>query len=119
MHHFHLWLLPTTTNSVSVARRAGNVESLTLVLKGNNPRFPWKPSTTMLTYKLTGTTEASGSTAANTSSVHPSPQHGQPQPATNLRPPRCANGAAMLTCGFALESSSKRRLVTKVVRDCS
>ena len=66
------------------------------MLEGNNPRFPWKPSTTMLTYKLTGTIEASGSTAANTSSVHHTPQHRQPQP--NLRDPRCANGAAMLTC---------------------
>jgi hypothetical protein len=36
-------------------------ESLTLVLKGNNPRFPWKPSTTMLTYRLSGTTEAPAS----------------------------------------------------------
>ncbi len=32
-----------------------------LVLEGNNPRFPWQPSTTMLTYRLTGTTEASAS----------------------------------------------------------
>ncbi len=23
-----------------------------LVLNGNNPRFPWEPSTTMLTYRL-------------------------------------------------------------------
>ena len=30
-----------------------------LVLKGNNPRFSWEPSTTMLTYRLNGTTEAS------------------------------------------------------------
>ena len=35
--------------------------SLTLVLNGNNPRFPWKPSTTMLTYRLTGTTQAPAS----------------------------------------------------------
>jgi hypothetical protein len=34
--------------------------SLTLVLEGNNPRFPWKPSTTMLTYRLTRTTEEIG-----------------------------------------------------------
>jgi hypothetical protein len=32
-----------------------------LVLDGNNPRFPWEPSTTMLNYRLTGTTEASAS----------------------------------------------------------
>jgi hypothetical protein len=30
-----------------------------LVLDGNTPRFPWEPSTTMLTYRLVGTTEAS------------------------------------------------------------
>ena len=30
-----------------------------LVLDGNIPRFPWEPSTTMLTYRLAGTTEAS------------------------------------------------------------
>ena len=31
-----------------------------LVLDGNNPRFPWEPSTTMLTYRLNSTTEGSG-----------------------------------------------------------
>ena len=41
------------------------------MLEGNNPRFPWKPSTTMLTYRLTGTTEDSGSTATNTTSLTP------------------------------------------------
>jgi len=32
-----------------------------LVLEGNIPRFPWEPSTTMLTYRLNSTTEASAS----------------------------------------------------------
>ena len=41
--------------------RAGKIRSLRLVLKGNSPRFPWEPSTTMLTYRLTGTTETSAS----------------------------------------------------------
>jgi hypothetical protein len=36
------------------------VKSLTLGLDGTNPRFPRKPSATMLTYRLTGTTEAIG-----------------------------------------------------------
>ncbi len=45
---------------MSAAGRAGRYRSLTLVLKGNNPRFPWKPSTTMLTYRLNGTTEDVG-----------------------------------------------------------
>lgn len=46
---------------VLIPGRAGKFRSLTLVLNGNNPRFPWKPSTTMLNYRLTGTTEASAS----------------------------------------------------------
>jgi len=29
------------------------------VLEGNSPRFPWEPSTTMLNYRLIGTTEES------------------------------------------------------------
>jgi hypothetical protein len=44
---------------VTVPGRARKNRSLTLVLQGNNPRFPWKPPTTMLTYRLTGTTEKS------------------------------------------------------------
>ena len=32
-----------------------------LVLDGNIPRFPWEPSTTMLTYRLQGTTEQAAS----------------------------------------------------------
>ncbi len=44
-----------------------------LVLEGNNPRFPWEPSTTMLTYGLTGTTEDSGLTAANNTQCPPRP----------------------------------------------
>src|SRR5664280_2046165 len=42
-----------------IPRRAGRIRSLRLVLNGNNPRFPWEPSTTMLTYRLTGTTDES------------------------------------------------------------
>ena len=30
-----------------------------LVLKGNNPRFPWETSFAMLSYRLTGTTGSS------------------------------------------------------------
>ena len=39
--------------------RAGKIRSLTFVLKGNCPRFPWEPSTTMLNYRLIGNTEKS------------------------------------------------------------
>ena len=45
---------------MSVVGRAGRFKSLTLGLDGTNPRFPRKPSATMLTYRLTGTTEAIG-----------------------------------------------------------
>ena len=54
---------------MSTAGRTGKYRSLTLGLEGTNPRFPWKPSTTMLTYRLNGTTEHSGSTATNTTSL--------------------------------------------------
>jgi hypothetical protein len=38
----------------------GDFRSLMLVLDGNIPRFPWEPSTIMLTYRLASTTEAFG-----------------------------------------------------------
>ena len=66
--------LPSTDQPASVAGRAGRFESLTLGLYGTNPRFPWKPSTAMLTYRLIGTTQASGSTTTNPISL----RHGQP-----------------------------------------
>jgi hypothetical protein len=48
-----------TMGWVLIPGRAGKIRSLRLVLNGNNPRFPWEPSTTMLSYRLTGTTEES------------------------------------------------------------
>ena len=45
---------------MSVAGRAGRIEKSDARAQGTNPRFPWKPSATMLTYRLTGTTEAIG-----------------------------------------------------------
>ena len=42
------------------------------MLEGNNPRFPWKPSTTMLTYRLTGTTERFGVDRDEPTQSHPS-----------------------------------------------
>lgn len=61
MYHFHRHRLP----SINQLRRPswggqGDCESLTLGLKGTNPRFPWQPSAAMLTYRLQGTTEAIG-----------------------------------------------------------
>ncbi len=85
---------------MSVAGRAGRFESLTLGLAGTNPRFPWKPSTTMLTYRLTGTTEHSGSTTTNPISIRPS--HQGPQPHSDAESSRTMvrleDGAALLTC---------------------
>ncbi|HWX98350.1 MAG TPA: hypothetical protein VNY55_00280, partial [Mycobacterium sp.] len=52
--------LPTRTPAMFVVGRAGKFKNLTLGLDGTNPRFPWKPSITMLTYRLTGTTEPIG-----------------------------------------------------------
>ena len=61
MHHIHRSLLPRHED-LGLGAHPGEgrkFRSLTLVLKGNSPRFPWEPSTTMLTYRLTGTTENS------------------------------------------------------------
>jgi hypothetical protein len=69
-----------------------NNRNVTQVLEGNNPRFPWKPSTTMLTYRLTGTTEASASDRGEHDKSPPgSATTDQHQPPTNLRAPRCAD----------------------------
>jgi hypothetical protein len=87
------------------------VRSLTLGLEGTNPRFPWKPSTTMLTYRLTGAIEHSGSTATNTTSLsgpghrdhsgtrrpHIFAHHGAPEA------PRCRRWA------FPLRGEAQRR----------
>jgi hypothetical protein len=48
-----------TNGWVLIPGRAGKIRSLRLVLNGNNPRFPWEPSTTMLINRLIGTTEES------------------------------------------------------------
>jgi hypothetical protein len=92
---------------MSVAGRAGKFESLTLGLAGTNPRFPWKPSATMLTYRLTGTTEDSESTTTNPTSINP--DHRGPQPANGAESSRTMvrleDGAALLTCrGSAADS---------------
>lgn len=83
---------------MSVAGRAGRFESLTLGLAGTNPRFPWKPSTPMLTYRLASTTEYSGSTTTNPISIRH--DHREPQPSRRIfahhGAPRNA-GAALLT----------------------
>ena len=48
-----------------------------LVLDGNIPRFPWEPSTTMLTYRLQGTTEATASNRNRHPVCTPDAQHAQ------------------------------------------
>lgn len=63
------------------------MESLTLGLDGTNPRFPWKPSATMLNYRLTGTTERIGVNHNELASIDPRQCRWQPQPAAHLRPP--------------------------------
>src|SRR6478752_3369633 len=61
MNDFHGPSVPSHPDACGVRRGEGReIESLTLGLDGTNPRFPRKPSATMLTYRLTGTTEAIG-----------------------------------------------------------
>jgi hypothetical protein len=56
---------------VFVAGRTGMFRNLTLVLKGNNPRFPVESSTTM----LTGTNEVSVSDRGEQAQSPPQPSH--------------------------------------------
>src|SRR5271163_1344693 len=74
MNHFHGPSVPSHPDACGVRRGEGReIESLTLGLDGTNPRFPRKPSATMLTYRLTGTTEAIGIN-------HDEPDQSSPQP---------------------------------------
>src|SRR6478672_10665743 len=66
--------------AASVVGKAGRVESLTHGLKAPIQRFPWKPSATMLTYRLTGTKVGPGSTTTNRPIIAPCST--QPQQAT-------------------------------------
>ena len=94
MHSFHHAHLLTNEHSVRRGEGREKIESLTLGLVGTNPRFPWKPSATMLTYRLSGTTEATG---VDHDEPHQYPPTSPPQqrPATsNLRAPRCASKTA-------------------------
>ena len=61
----------------------------------------------MLTFGLTGTTGATGSTTTNQASIGPS--HRRPQPANGAESSRTMvrleDGAALLTCGKAVYSA--------------
>jgi len=63
---------------------------------------PVEPSTTMLTYRLTGTTEDSGLTAANTTKCPPRPTGRRPHTGreSSRTTVRSEAGAALLTCGY-------------------
>jgi hypothetical protein len=93
--------IPARTPAVSVVGRAGKLKGLTLGLDGTNPRFPCKPSVTMLTYRLTGTTEHIG--IDHDERDQSPPQSGPPTRATSAQSSpttvRLKSSAALLTCG--------------------
>ena len=69
-HHDHP--LPNRrTTTLSVAERAGRFRKSDARARRHQSTVPVAPSTTMLTYRLTGTTEDSGSTATNPTSLPP------------------------------------------------
>src|SRR5258707_14829497 len=101
MNDFHGPSVPSHSDACGVRRGEGReIESLTLGLDGTNPRFPRKPSATMLTYRLTGTTEAIGIDHDELDQSPPPParpgksNHAQSSPTTVRR----EDGAALLTC---------------------
>jgi len=77
--------------------------NLTLGLDGTNPRFPWKPSTAMLTNRLTDTTEAIGVDHDEPNQCPPEPA--RPPTATSVQSSRTTvrleDGAALLTSEFS------------------
>ena len=66
-----------------------------LVLDGNIPRFPWEPSTTMLTYRLEGTTEATASHRSRPTILACQPH---PRPATTQSSLATASPKGALRC---------------------
>ena len=88
---------------MSVVGRAEKFQSLTLGLDGTNPRFPWKPSVTMLTYRLIGTTEHFGINHDEPDQCPP--QQARPTSATSAQSSRTTvrlrDGATLLTCCFS------------------
>ena len=58
------------------------------MLEGNNPRFPWKPSTTMLTRRHTGTTEDSASDRSTHHLILTPHEHPPPAPRSAAPPHR-------------------------------
>ena len=104
--------LPTRTPAVSVVGRAGRFKSLTLGFDGTNPRFPWKPSATMLTYRLTGTTEAIGIDHDERDRSPPPPAGPARATTPNLHATmvRLEDDAALLTCGDGQAETCQRGL---------
>src|SRR5271156_4007889 len=87
--------VPSHSDACGVRRGEGReIESLTLGLDGTNPRFPRKPSATMLTYRLTGTTEAIGIDHDELDQSPPPPAGPATATTPNLRAPWCASKTA-------------------------
>ena len=78
--------------------------------QGTNPRFPWKPSAAMLTFRLVGTTGAIGVDRDGQPPVSsPPPTTARGGRGMNLRPPRCAEDARLLTCTNGAGDRSRTR----------
>jgi hypothetical protein len=86
-----------------VVGRVGRSESLTLGLNGTNPRFPWQPSATMLTYRLNSTTEANGvdhDEPDQSAPPHPDRQRRRPGTQSSSTTVRIEDRALLLTWCF-------------------
>ncbi len=112
--------LPSHPGARKVRRGKGREsERLTLRLDGTNPRFPQKPSATMPTYRLTGTTEAIGIDHDELDQSPPPPAG----PARAITPifanhVRLYYGAALLTCNCGSTPASVHP-PTAPTSDCS
>jgi hypothetical protein len=89
-----------------------------LVLEGNNPRFSWEPSATMLTYRLNGTTERTVSNRDRQRNCALQIETGQrPVAAHNLRSSRRApKKLCVADQGFSAARSSQLVLTWSFAR---
>jgi hypothetical protein len=99
VYNLHQRHLLTSEHDVRRGEGREKIESLTLGLEGTNPRIPWKPSTTMLTYRLSGTTEGTGVDHDEPHQYPPTPRRQQqPSYAQSSRTMvRLNDGAGLLT----------------------
>src|SRR5665647_3465908 len=111
--------LPSTRTAMAcVPGRAGRRSKSDARAQGNSPRFPWEPSTVMLTYRLAGTTEVTTSDRDAPPSLRqrqrlpPEPRQEASLPRIFTSPSETPRVSRTLTCSNSSPRTSGRRPTT-------